>query len=273
MLWLALLSPVGWTVQPSMLPQLRPAASAAVSPSVLTMSATTEKKNFMDRVKEINESNKMKSVKKEAPKVRPKRMPKDIIELTQNFKKEYPQRDLEQLWGAMLACYGTEELARQAAFENPQIINPSYSFCNTMLSSRDVLFNMMGKEEAIDIMLKNPGVLQCGPALDTLGPDEIKGFANIRNFGNKIPESARTIVISLTIFFTLFPVFAQYIPGLEDSPFLNILKPLVGILFAVLIEGSRIAIVGTIVKGKMSGDKRIDQARENEMRRMGRGKK
>lgn len=32
------------------------------------------------RVKEINESNKMKSVKKEAPKVRPKRMPKDILE-------------------------------------------------------------------------------------------------------------------------------------------------------------------------------------------------
>ena len=48
---------------------------------------------------------------------------------------------------------------------------------------------------ALDVMLKNPGVLQCGPALDTLGPDEIKGFANIRNFGNKIPESARTAVI------------------------------------------------------------------------------
>ena len=85
----------------------------------------------------------------------------------------------------------------------------------------------------------NPAVLQCGPALDTLGrehvesaprghapllppccclavplasrpgqgpfgaglsprlshacagPDEIKGFANIRALGNKIPESAR----------------------------------------------------------------------------------
>ena len=34
---------------------------------------------------------------------------------------------------------------------------------------------------------------------------------------------------------------------------MSVIKPLVGILFAVLIEGSRIAIVGTIVKAKMSG--------------------
>ena len=34
-----------------------------------------------------------------------------------------------------------------------------------------------GKEEALDVILKNPAVLQCGPSLDTLGPDEIKGFA------------------------------------------------------------------------------------------------
>lgn len=29
------------------------------------------------------------------------------------------------LVSAVLACYGTEELARQAVLENPQIINPS----------------------------------------------------------------------------------------------------------------------------------------------------
>jgi len=63
--------------------------------------------------------------------------------------------------------------------ENPQILNPSYSFCNTMLASKDVLFTMLGKEDALDVMLKNPAVLQCGPSLDTLGPDEIKVWQRI----------------------------------------------------------------------------------------------
>ena len=67
----------------------------------------------------------------------------------------------------------------QAVLENPQILNPSYSFCNTMLASKDVLFTMLGKEDALDVMLKNPAVLQCGPSLDTLGPDEIKVWQRI----------------------------------------------------------------------------------------------
>ena len=44
---------------------------------------------------------------------------------------------------------------------------------------------MMGKEEAVEVMCLNPAVLQCGPSLDTLGPDEIKGFANLRSFFNR----------------------------------------------------------------------------------------
>lgn len=44
----------------------------------------------------------------------------------------------------------------------PQILNPFYSFCNTLLASKGVLFEMMGKEGALEVMLKNPAVLQCG---------------------------------------------------------------------------------------------------------------
>ena len=78
----------------------------------------------------------------------------------------------------------TARVEPQAVFSNPQIINPSYTFCNTLLLSKDVLssggrgrlhttplasypaycsqvlFEMMGKEEALDVMLKNPAVLQ-----------------------------------------------------------------------------------------------------------------
>ena len=121
----------------------------------------------------------------------------------------------------------------------------------------------------------NPAVLQCGPSLDTLGPDEIKGFARIRNFGNRLPEQARGYALSLTLAVCAFPLFAKDIPDLAFAN--DLVKPLVGILFAVAIEGSRIVIVGTIIKAKVSGDERakaaIENAQANEARRMGKGKK
>ena len=139
----------------------------------------------------LNTMNKMRTVSREKPKARPARLPPDMVEVTNNFRKQYERRDLEILWGALLkvrlctrapwsalrnppAClrltpppsatvckvYGNKERASQAVLENPQILNPSYTFCNTMLASRDVLFDMMGKDEAMEIMLKNPAVLQ-----------------------------------------------------------------------------------------------------------------
>lgn len=189
-------------------------------------------------------------------------------------------------------------------YVNPQILNPSYSFCNTLIDSKDVLFNMMGKEEAMDVMLKNPAVLTCGPSLDTLGPDEagrsrgsnitawalpcrphaeltaalespntrqIKGFANLRSLGNRIPEAARGLALVLLFTFVLYPILAVNNDALQDSWITQVTKVGNGILFAILVEGSRIVIVGTIVKGKMSGDERYAKAQENEKRRMGKG--
>lgn len=237
----------------------------SASPSV---TAPTLRMQLWDRVKQINEANKMPRVARTAPKVRGRRLPADILAVTQKFKKEYTRPELETLWGALLACYGSEALARQAVLDNPQIINPSYSFCNTMLASKDVLFGMMGKEEALDVMSKNPAVLQCGPSLDTLGPDEIKGFANIRSLGNKIPEQVRGFILAVTIGVCVFPVIATQW-GFADNAAVSVAKPLVGTLFAVAIEGSRIVIVGTIAKAKLAGDERIKAAEAATARRMG----
>ena len=224
------------------------------------------------KVKTINEANKFKTVEVGAkPMARPRKMPKEVIELTKTFRKEYSQRELDQLWGAMITCYGKENLAIQAAFENPQIINPSYSFVNTMVISKETLFDLFGpegREDAMEVMLKNPAILQCGPSLDTLGPDEIKGFANIRYYGNKIPDSARYAAIVGSIILVLAPIFL-YKAGLADTTAGYVIRPIVGTLFAVAVEGSRIAIVGTIAKAKLAGDERIERAAANEKRRMG----
>ena len=255
---------------------LRPSAVILSRAPFVTMAKTVEKpeakgKFSWDRA--LGGGNKMKVVVRGAkPRVGRKKMPPDVFELTQNFKKEYSRKELDQLWGAMMACYGTEDAARQAAFDNPQIINPSYSFTNTMLDSRDVLLDMMGKEAALEIMLLNPAVLQCGPSLDTLGPDEIKGFANIRSVSNKIGKRVGNLGIFFLIFVCLSPLVIENTPSLQGGALSNIIKPIVGIIFAVAIEGSRIAIIGTIVKAKASGDERIKKAEENEARRMGKGK-
>lgn len=216
---------------------------------------------------------KMPTVKKGAkPKLRPRKLPPAMLELTGKFKKQYAKQDIEVLWAALLKIYGSQQAAEQAARDNPQILNPSYSFCNTMLASADVLTNMMSKEEAMEVMTNNPAVLQCGPALDTLGPDEIKGFASIRALGNKIPESARNLLLIAVLLFVFFPVAAQNNPALQDSWVLSLSKPLVGTLFAVLIEGSRIVIVGSILKQNFGSEQEkqaMQRAKESERRRMG----
>ena len=38
---------------------------------------------------------------------------KEVLELTAKFKKEYTSREIDALWG--YACYGTQDLAVQAA--------------------------------------------------------------------------------------------------------------------------------------------------------------
>eukprot|EP00320_Phaeocystis_rex_P015765 CAMPEP_0119092064 /NCGR_PEP_ID=MMETSP1178-20130426/158573_1 /TAXON_ID=33656 /ORGANISM="unid sp, Strain CCMP2000" /LENGTH=55 /DNA_ID=CAMNT_0007075615 /DNA_START=1 /DNA_END=164 /DNA_ORIENTATION=- len=49
------------------------------------------------------------------PRLRGKRLPPTMIELTRKFKKQYALKDLEVLWAALLKIYGSQKLAEQAA--------------------------------------------------------------------------------------------------------------------------------------------------------------
>ena len=42
-------------------------------------------------------------------------------QVTRTFKREYPAKELESLWGALLKCYGTKERALAAVRANPQV--------------------------------------------------------------------------------------------------------------------------------------------------------
>lgn len=120
-------------------------------------------------------------------------LPAEVSALTARFKKEYEPAQLSALWSALVEAYGSEELAARACESNPQIINPSYTDPPALvLTSKRALLEMMDEEEALDVMAKNPSVLQCGTSLTAAGADGIKSFANARSAGNALlPTSAR----------------------------------------------------------------------------------
>ena len=67
----------------------------------------------------------------------------------------------------------------------------------------------MPAEDALEVMLLNPAVLQCGPTLELLGASEIKAFARLRAAGNKlVPADARGAVLSALLACVVFTIGA-----------------------------------------------------------------
>lgn len=222
------------------------------APWAFVVAVNSAPKEVRERVQKsafIQQGNKMPIMRKEPPKVKGQRLIPEVTAVTQTFKKEYAKKDLEILWGALLKCYGTKELALQAVRTNPQIVNPSYSFCNVMLESKQALLGIMSSEEALEVMMLNPAVLQCGPSLASLGSAEIKAFANLRSIGNRIPEESR--LLSLTTLFAVisFPVLAAQVPALADSGVLSTSESVVGALGAPIFA----AAILIFLKGGGSG--------------------
>ena len=185
------------------------------------------KSDFMQKGK------KMRTIKKEAPKVKGVRLTPRAAEVARTFKSSPATRDVELLWGALLACYGSRELVEQAVQDNPQILNPAYSFPNTILESKRVMRTVMAEEEALEVMRLNPAVLQCGPSLDDLGAAEIKSFAYARSLGNSlIPPAARPVLLGILIVLFTFTLAGTGADDLapELRELLDVLRPVLGVL-------------------------------------------
>ena len=64
------------------------------------------------------------------------------------------------------AAYGSEARALQAVQQNPTILNPAYTSPPGLVSrSKAALVEVLGEEGALEVMLQNPAVLQCGESL------------------------------------------------------------------------------------------------------------
>ena len=103
------------------------------------------------------------------------------------FAAAYKPAEIERLWRAVKQCYGGEASARAAVQQNDQILCPLYASPELLTQSKGALVRLMGREDALDVMLKNPMVLTCGAAeLEKLSPDEIKSTANVRRVLDKV---------------------------------------------------------------------------------------
>lgn len=180
----------------------------------------------------LQQGTKMRTVKLEPPKLKGVRLMPEVQEITSSFPKEYDTKELELLWAALLACYGSQNRALQAARSNPQIINPSYSFCNTMLQSKEALLEVMSKEEALEVMSKNPAVLQCGPSLAALGASEIKLVGSLRSLLNRVPKRAGLLLSTAFLSIALLPVLVAQNPHLADTRVLGYTESLAGAVVA-----------------------------------------
>ncbi|KAL3922461.1 MAG: hypothetical protein SGPRY_004550, partial [Prymnesium sp.] len=97
------------------------------------------------------------------------------------FASSYKREELSALWSSLKKCYGSEALARQAVRQQPQVMCPVYASSSLLEQSRDALVVLLGKEEAVDIMLKNPMVLTCGGReLSASSPSEIRNVRDCR---------------------------------------------------------------------------------------------
>ena len=71
--------------------------------------------------------------------------------------------DVNQMWAAWEAVYGSPERAEAAAKRNVKVLLPFLNTPATIRGAYAVLVDMLGKEEAAEIIEKNPGVLSCDP--------------------------------------------------------------------------------------------------------------
>ena len=154
--------------------------------------------------------------------------------------------DVSQLWDALLmACNNDEECALAAAKQNPTIISPLYSNPVTVAASKEALLKVMegDEREALDIILQNPAILQCGKSLSNQRADEIKSFARMRSFADRVPPQISQGILVLV----LGTVLLNIVLSKSDDPavldLLMVLKPLLGGTFALAFLGT-ISMVG-----------------------------
>ena len=147
-----------------------------------------------------------------------------------------PISQVAPLWTALVKAYGTEELALKAARQNGQIINPLYTSSASLItdSKAGLVIAMGSEEDALEIMLKNPAILQCGMGIRTQPADEIRRFAIARALFDSVPPQASLAALSVTILAALANIALKDSDVASVQQTLTVLRPAVGAIGAAI---------------------------------------
>lgn len=126
----------------------------------------------------------------------------------------WTKSDVNQMWSAFETVYGSRERAEAAANRNVKVLLPFLNSPETIRGSYAVLVDMLGKEEASEIIVKNPGVLSCAPEdLAKTKPGDIRSAANFVSLVDKVPlgvlqlfDPLKSVVFPLLIALTIYRV-------------------------------------------------------------------
>ena len=104
------------------------------------------------------------------------------------WASNYKKSEITALWGALKRCCGgSDEAARQAVSQNSQVICPVYATPELLTQTNDALVKLVGKKEALQILIMNPMVLTCGAVgLATQKPADIRSAAQARQVVDRL---------------------------------------------------------------------------------------
>lgn len=145
--------------------------------------------------------------------------------------KAVTERDVESLYKTLVRAFGgKQDLALQAVEANPTIVHPLYTTPPEIIGvSKKALVEVMGSEAAaIEVMLLNPAILQCGESVRLQPAEQVKSFASIRASLDRVPPSvSRALVYAVGAALSL-----QFVLVRSDDPTVQqvsaTMKPLLG---------------------------------------------
>jgi len=151
------------------------------------------------------------------------------------------------LWKALVRAFGGKsELALQAVKANPTVVHPLYTRSPELITaSRAALREVIESEaEAIEIMIQNPSILQCGDGIRLQEASQIKSFAAFRGAVDRIPPalSQGTLALFAAVLLSNFALVRSDDPALATMA--ATVKPVLGVVFATLF-GATTALATT----------------------------
>ena len=110
------------------------------------------------------------------------------------------EKEIDAIWAAFEASFGSRERALAASRKNSQVLLPFINNANTISGANAALVSLFGKEEALEIITKNPGVLACNPkSLAQTPKADIVRAANLVDAVENIPPNIKSGIPFLTL--------------------------------------------------------------------------